>query len=75
VARHLQGSIPDEIDWVRKGAIVPVKNQRKCGSCWAFSAIGAIEGAHYIQTGNLTALSEQQLIDCDPVDNGCMGGL
>jgi C1A family cysteine protease len=64
--RHRRGlaadkdkDIPDSIDWVEKGAIPPIKNQGMCGSCWAFSAIGAIEGAHFVDTGLLVALSEQ----------------
>ncbi|KAJ7001921.1 hypothetical protein D5086_009416 [Populus alba] len=68
--------LPKSIDWRKKGAVTPVKNQGSCGSCWAFSTVAAVEGINQIVAGNLTSLSEQQLIDCDTsFNNGCNGGL
>jgi len=61
------------IDWRTKGAVTPVKNQGHCGSCWSFSATGALESHHFIKTGQLISLSESQLVDCYSSD-GCGGG-
>ncbi|GKV35089.1 hypothetical protein SLEP1_g43402 [Rubroshorea leprosula] len=68
--------LPRSVDWRKKGGVTRVKNQGSCGSCWAFSTVAAVEGIDQIVTGNLTELSEQELIDCDTTyNNGCNGGL
>ena len=68
------GGLPSTWDWRDKGAVTPVKNQAQCGSCWAFSAAGALEGANQITTGTLTSFSEQQQVSCNSECYGCGGG-
>ncbi|XP_047173139.1 ervatamin-B-like [Vigna umbellata] len=67
--------IPTSLDWRERGAVTDVKDQGRCGSCWAFSAVAAVEGIFQITNKKLISFSEQQLVDCDNDSNGCDGGL
>jgi C1A family cysteine protease len=59
-----EDNLADDMDWRTKGAVTKVKDQGQCGSCWAFSTTGSIEGARQIAGSGLTSLSEENLVSC-----------
>jgi C1A family cysteine protease len=74
MAAPVNVTYPATVDWVTAGAVTPVKDQAQCGSCWAFSSTGAMEGMWKIFHGALTSLSEEQLVQCVNLCYGCNGG-
>ncbi len=74
--KNVMGELPETHDWREHKAVGAVKDQGGCGSCWAFSAIGNLEGLYAIKSGKQEIFSEQLLVDCDDNgDQGCNGGL
>ncbi|XP_047539043.1 cathepsin O-like [Vanessa atalanta] len=73
--RKRRAAIPLRVDWREKGVIGPVRDQGLCGACWAFSTVGTMEAMAAINTGKLSSLSVQEVIDCAGLGNsGCLGG-
>lgn len=66
--------LPESISWVDKGAVTPIKDQKKCSSCYAFGSTVVFEAQYFLKTGLLRNLSEQNLLDCAPNNFGCQGG-
>lgn len=69
---------PERRDWRQEGRVTPVKDQHvggaPCGCCYAFGGMAGVEAANSLYTGQLTTLSEQEIVDCDELDYGCDGG-
>jgi len=70
-----RANVPDKLDWSEKGATTSIKDQHKCGACWAYSAVASVESAVFMSSGRLPEpLSVQQVVSCDREDDGCDGG-
>ncbi|XP_028397683.1 counting factor associated protein D-like [Dendronephthya gigantea] len=69
--------LPKTLDWRDYGAVTPVSSQGLCGSCWTFSIAAPIEAHYFFQTGKMTEISKQQIMDCSwgSGNHGCRGGL
>ncbi|OXA47360.1 ervatamin-B [Folsomia candida] len=72
--RYVRATPPDSFDWRSSNKVSAVRNQGKCGSCWAFTSLSAVESQVLIAGKSSVLLSEQHLLDCDTVDLGCNGG-
>ena len=70
---NLRDDLPARFDWRDYGGLTPIRNQGGCGSCWAFSAVGAVESELLIETGQSLDLSEQWLVSCTGAGS-CSGG-
>ena len=70
-------NVPNSVNWVEKDVITKVKDQGQCGSCYAFSATGSMEGIYAIKNNHLRNISEQEIVDCSGAEGnqGCFGGL
>ncbi|SIO63182.1 Chagasin family peptidase inhibitor I42 [Singulisphaera sp. GP187] len=66
-------SLPRRWDWRQQGKVTPVRDQRGCGSDWAFSTVGALESAYLIRNGQTIDASEQHVVNCSGA-GGCEGG-
>ena len=74
VSVEVSHALPTSYDARKYGLVNSVRDQGQCGSCWAFATVAVMEAGYKKAHGSLPALSEQQLVDCDPNDSGCSGG-
>ncbi|CAD5218912.1 unnamed protein product [Bursaphelenchus okinawaensis] len=72
-AAPIKEDLPQHHDWREQGKVTSIKDQVKCGACFAFAAVGAIEGMHAIRHNELVDLSVQQSLSCGN-NKGCGGG-
>jgi len=72
--RSLTQSAPSSFDWRQLGKVTPVKNQKACGSCYAFASIGNFESKVLIDEDVAYDFSENNVKECEWWDSSCNGG-
>ncbi len=74
IDRPVRDDLPSSFDWRELGGCTSVKDQGSCGSCWAFSTVGALECNILIKDNVEVDLSEQWLVSCNQDGWSCSGG-
>ena len=77
--KKLMSSLPTEFDWRNKEGvnyISPIRNQEKCGSCYAFGSMAMLEARVRILSHNqlMPVFSTQDIVSCSSYSQGCEGG-
>ncbi|MCB1102865.1 MAG: C1 family peptidase [Kiritimatiellae bacterium] len=70
-----RATLPRHMDWRERESVTAARDQGRCGSCWSFAVIGALEAQGAIRKQTLLDLSEQQLLVCNEAGYSCQGGL
>lgn len=72
---EIEEEIPENFDWeFDRGIKTAVKEQKDCGACYSFATVGLVQSHYLMQFGENISFSEQQIIDCDELNNKCEGG-
>lgn len=61
-------------NWRDLGKVPPTRNQRSCGSCWAFAAVGALESSYMIRQDLAFDIAEQHQVSACSTAGSCRGG-
>lgn len=70
----LKDALPSHFDWREQNGVTPIRNQKSCGSCWAFASSASMADNILIKDKQSRDLSEQYLVNCERHGWNCSGG-